>query len=139
MKWKKPFHKHSVVLRMYVETRHFLYIIKISCKILLLWLILCLGKTSIYFCLPYIWNLKFWYLVLKLNPIVSLHGDNSNHINPYQITSIKRHRGGNKTYLKQIIKETKTLIHIQDNVGQPDKAKVIANHEILSTKIQLIK
>ena len=28
---------------------------------------------------------------------------------------------------------------MQDNVGQPDKAKVIANQEMLSTKIQLIK
>ena len=28
---------------------------------------------------------------------------------------------------------------MQDNVGQPDKAKVIANREMLSTKIQLIK
>ena len=28
---------------------------------------------------------------------------------------------------------------IQDNVGQPDKAKVIPNREMLSTKIQLIK
>ena len=28
---------------------------------------------------------------------------------------------------------------IQDNVGQPDKAKVIGNREMLSTKIQLIK
>ena len=28
---------------------------------------------------------------------------------------------------------------MQDNVGQPDKGKVIANREMLSTKIQLIK
>ena len=28
---------------------------------------------------------------------------------------------------------------IQDNVGQPGKAKVIVNREMLSTKIQLIK
>ena len=28
---------------------------------------------------------------------------------------------------------------MQDNVGQPDKAKVIPNREMLSTKIQLIK
>ena len=28
---------------------------------------------------------------------------------------------------------------MQDNVGQPDKAKVIANQEMLSTRIQLIK
>ena len=33
----------------------------------------------------------------------------------------------------------KSLIDMQDNVGQPDKAKVIANREMLSTKIQLIK
>ena len=28
---------------------------------------------------------------------------------------------------------------MQNNVGQPDKAKVIVNREMLSTKIQLIK
>ena len=37
------------------------------------------------------------------------------------------------------MKETKSLIDMQSNVGQPDKAKVIANREMLSTKIQLIK
>ena len=70
---------------------------------------------------------------------MSLHGDNSNQVNPNQVTSIKIQRAGNKIYVKQIIKETKTLIDIQDNLGQPDKAKVIANHEMLSAKIQLIK
>ena len=70
---------------------------------------------------------------------MSLHGDNSNQVNPNQVTSIKIQRAGNKIYVKQIIKETKTLIDIQDNLGQPDKAKVIANHEMLSTKIQWIK
>ena len=51
----------------------------------------------------------------------------------------ERERAGNKIYVKWIIKETNTLIDIQDNVGQPDKAKVIANREMLSTKIHLIK
>ena len=41
--------------------------------------------------------------------------------------------------MKRITEETKTLIDIQENVGQLDTAKVIANHEILSSKIQLIK
>ena len=77
--------------------------------------------------------------MLKLNAAMSLHGDNSNQVNPNQVTSIKIQRAGNKIYVKQIIKETKTLIDIQDNLGQPDKAKVIANHEMLSTKIQWIK
>ena len=54
---------------------------------------------------------------------MSLHGDNSNHVNPNQVTSIKRQRAGNKIYVKRIIKETKTLIDIQDNVRQPDKTK----------------
>ena len=70
---------------------------------------------------------------------MSLHRDNSKQVNPNQITSIKRQRAGNKIYVKQIIKETKTLIDIQGNAGQPDKAKVIANREMLSTRIQLIK
>ena len=70
---------------------------------------------------------------------MSLHGDNSKQVNLSQVTSIRRQRAGNKIYVKQIIKETKTLIDIQDNVRQPDKAKVIANREMLSTKMQLIK
>ena len=78
-------------------------------------------------------------MVPKLNTVMSLHRDNSKQVNPNQITSIKRQRAGNKIYVKQIIKETKTLIDIQDNAGQPDKAKVIANCEMLSTRIQLIK
>ena len=69
---------------------------------------------------------------------MSLHGDNSNHVNPNQVISIKRHRAGNKICVKRTVKETKTLIDIQDNVGQPDKAKVIAYREMSSTKIQLI-
>ena len=74
----------------------------------------------------------------KLSTVLSLHGDNSNHVNPNQVISIKRQRPGNKIYVKRIVKETKTLIDIQDNVGQPDKAKIIAHREMLSTKIQLI-
>ena len=70
---------------------------------------------------------------------MSLHGDNSKQVNLNQVTSIRRQRAGNKIYVKQIIKETKTLIDIQDNVRQPDKAKVIANREMLSTKMQLIE
>ena len=70
---------------------------------------------------------------------MSLHGDNSKQVNLNQVTSIRRQRAGNKIYVKQIIKETKTLIDIQENVRQPDKAKVIANRQILSTKMQLIK
>ena len=70
---------------------------------------------------------------------MSLHGDNSNHVNPNQVTSIKRQWAGNKIYVKRIVKETKTLIDIQDNVRQPDKDKVVACREMLSTKIQLIK
>ena len=70
---------------------------------------------------------------------MSLHGGNSNHVNLNQVTSIKWQRAGNQIYVKWIIKETKTLIDIENNVGQPDKAKVIANREMLSTKIQLIK
>ena len=70
---------------------------------------------------------------------MSRHGDNLNQVNLNQVTSIKRQKAGNKLYVKQIIEETKTLIDIQDNVGQPDKAKVIANREMLSNKIQMIK
>ena len=68
-----------------------------------------------------------------------LQGGNSNQVNPSQVTSVKRQRAGNKIYINRLIKETKSLIDIQNNVGQPDKANVIANREILSTKIQLIK
>ena len=70
---------------------------------------------------------------------MSRHGDNSNQVNLNQVTSIKRQKAGNKLYVKWIIEETKTLIDIQDNVGQPVKAKVIANREMLSNKIQMIK
>ena len=75
----------------------------------------------------------------KLNTVMSLQGGNSNQINPNQVTSVKIQRAGNKIYVNRLIKETKSLIDMQDNVGQPDKAKVIANREMLSTKIQLIK
>ena len=75
----------------------------------------------------------------KLNTFMSLDGDKSKQANPNQVTSIRIQRAGNKIYVKQIIKETKTLIDIQDNVRQPDKVKVIANREMLSTKMQLIK
>ena len=78
-------------------------------------------------------------MVSKLSKTMSLHGDNSNEVNPNQVTSVKRRRAGNKLYVKWIIEETKTVIDIQDNVGQPDKAKVIANREMLSNKVQLIK
>ena len=70
---------------------------------------------------------------------MSIHRDNSNHVNTNLVTSIKRQRASNKIYVKRIIKETKTHVDIQDNVGQPDRAKVIANREMLSTKTQLIK
>ena len=70
---------------------------------------------------------------------MSLQGGNSNQINPNQVTSVKIQRAGNKIYVNRLIKETKSLIDMQDNVGQPDKAKIIANREMLSTKIQLIK
>ena len=40
---------------------------------------------------------------------------------------------------KSLNPKTKNLIDIQDNVGESNKAKVIANREMLSTKIQLIK
>ena len=52
---------------------------------------------------------------------------------------VKWERAGNDIYVNRLIKETKSLIDIQNNVGQPDKAKVIANREMLSTKIHLIK
>ena len=70
---------------------------------------------------------------------MSLQGSNSNQVNQNQVTSVKRQRAGNKIYVNRLIKETKSLIDMQDNVGQPDKGKVIANREMLSTKIQLIK
>ena len=75
----------------------------------------------------------------KLNTVMSLKEGNSNQINPNRVTSVKRQRAGNKIYVNRLIKETKSLIDMQDNVGQPDKGKVIANREMLSTKIQLIK
>ena len=65
---------------------------------------------------------------------MSLHEENSNHVNPNQATLIKRQRPGNKIYVKRIIKETKTLFDFLNNVGQPAKAKVIANREMLSAK-----
>ena len=77
--------------------------------------------------------------MLKLNTVMSLQGSNSNQVNQNQVTSVKRQRAGNKIYVNRLIKETKSLIDMQDNVGQPDKGKVIANREMLSTKIQLIK
>ena len=73
--------------------------------------------------------------MLKLNAVMSLHGGNSNQVNP----SVNWQRAGNKVSVNHLIKEVKNLIDIQENVGQPDKAKVIANHEMLSTIIQLIK
>ena len=75
----------------------------------------------------------------KLNTVMSLQGGNSNQVNPNQVTSVKRQRAGNKIYANRLIKETKSLIDMQDNVEQPGKAKVISNREILSTKNQLIK
>ena len=70
---------------------------------------------------------------------MSLQGGNSNQVNPNQGTSVKRQRAGNKSYVNRLIKDTKSLQDMQDNVGQPNKAKVIANREMLSSKIQLIK
>ena len=70
---------------------------------------------------------------------MSLQGGNSNQVNPNQGTSVKRQRAGNKSYVIRLIKDAKSLHDMQDNVGQPNKAKVIANREMLSTKIQLIK
>ena len=78
-------------------------------------------------------------MVPKLNKIMSLHGDNSNQVNPNEGTSIKRQRAVSKLHAKGIIVETKILIGIQGNVGQPDKAKAISNREMFSSKIQLIK
>ena len=66
---------------------------------------------------------------------MSLHGGNSYQLNTNQATSVKRQRAGNKFYVNPLVKETKNLTDIQDNVGQSDKAKVIANREMLSTKI----
>ena len=75
----------------------------------------------------------------KLNKVMSLQGGNSNQVNPNHVTSVKRQRAGNKIYLNRLIKETKNLIDMQSNVGQSDKAKDIANREMLSPKIQFIK
>ena len=75
----------------------------------------------------------------KLNTVMSLQRGNSNQINPNQGTSVKRQRAGNKSYVIRLIKDAKSLHDMQDNVGQSNKAKVIANREMLSTKIQLIK
>ena len=70
---------------------------------------------------------------------MSLHGGNSNQVNLNHVATVKRQRVGNRIYLNRLIKETKSLIDIQDNVGQPEKAKVTANRKMLSIKIQLIK
>ena len=70
---------------------------------------------------------------------MSLQDGNSNQVNSNHVTSVKRQRAGKKIYVNSLMKETKSLIDMQSNVGQPDKAKVIANREMLSTKIQLIK
>ena len=75
----------------------------------------------------------------KLNTVMSLQRGDSNQVKRNQVTSVKRQRAGNKVYVNRLIKETKSLIDMQNNVGQPDKAKVIVNREMLSTKIQLIK
>ena len=75
----------------------------------------------------------------KLNTVMSLKEGNSNQINPNRVTSVERQRAGNKIYVNRLIKETKSLSDMQDKVGQPDKVKVTANREMLSTKIQLIK
>ena len=75
----------------------------------------------------------------KFNTAMSLQDDNSNQVNSNHVTSVKRQRAGKKIYVNSLMKETKSLIDMQSNVGQPDKAKVIANREMLSTKIQLIK
>ena len=45
-------------------------------------------------------------MVPKLNKVMSLHGDNSNQVNPNQATSMKRERAVNKLYVKRIIEET---------------------------------
>ena len=70
---------------------------------------------------------------------MSLQGGNSNQENLNQVTSVKRQRAGNKVYVNRLIKETKRLTDLQGNTGQPDKSKVIASREMLSTKIQLNK
>ena len=70
---------------------------------------------------------------------MSLPRDNSKKVNSNQVTSVKRQTARNKISVNRLIKETKNPIDIQNNIGQPDKAKVIANREMLSTKIQLIK
>ena len=75
----------------------------------------------------------------KFNTAMSLQDGNSNQVNSNHVTSVKRQRAGKKIYVNSLMKETKSLIDMQSNVGQPDKAKVIANREMLSTKIQLIK
>ena len=75
----------------------------------------------------------------KFNTAMSLQDRNSNQVNSNHVTSVKRQRAGKKIYVNSLMKETKSLIDMQSNVGQPDKAKVIANREMLSTKIQLIK
>ena len=75
----------------------------------------------------------------KFNTAMSLQDGNSNQVNSNHITSVKRQRAGKKIYVNCLMKETKSLIDMQSNVGQPDNAKVIANRKMLSTKIQLIK
>ena len=81
------------------------------------------------------------YNYVTLRRQLKSHKPNSSNFNQKRERERERERerAGNKIYVKRIIKETNTLIDIQDNVGQPDKAKVIANREMLSTKIQLIK
>ena len=71
----------------------------------------------------------------KLNTVISLQGGNSNQVNPNQLKKKKKQRAGNKIYVNRLIKETKRLTDMQDSVGEPDKAKVIAYREMLSTKI----
>ena len=78
-------------------------------------------------------------MVTKFNTTMSLQDGNSNQVNSNHVASVKRQRAGKKIYVNSLMKETKSLIDMQSNVGQPDKAKVIANREMLSTKIQLIK
>ena len=56
-------------------------------------------------------------MVPKFNTVMSLQGGNSNQVNPNQVTSVKRQRAGNKIYVNRLIKETKNLIDIQDNIG----------------------
>ena len=64
-----------------------------------------------------------------------LHGDNSNQVNPIQVTSIKRQRAGNKLDNRR----NKNSHWYSIKCWQPDKAEVIANRKMLSNKIQLIK